>query len=137
MAAGADLGRSRASKQVRWSTIQRAARSGSVAALQDAFSGKNGASEKKRVSGGSSSTSQEGENGDGGPSARRKVYFNQPLPDDAKDEHGLPTVNFELNKIRTAKYTPLTFVPKNLWYQFHNIANVYFLFLIILGVRLP
>jgi phospholipid-translocating ATPase len=28
----------------------------------------------------------------------------------------------------------LSFIPKNLWYQFHNIANVYFLFLIILNV---
>ena len=26
-------------------------------------------------------------------------------------------------------------MPKNLLYQFHNIANIYFLFLIILGVR--
>lgn len=70
--------------------------------------------------------------GDGqGP---RIVYFNQPLPADAVDEQGHPLKHYKRNKIRTAKYTPISFVPKNLWYQFHNIANVYFLFLIILTV---
>ncbi|CZR51538.1 related to ATPase II [Phialocephala subalpina] len=62
----------------------------------------------------------------------RTVYFNQPLPPDAVDEQGHPLKHYRRNKVRTAKYTPLSFVPKNLWYQFHNIANVYFLFLIIL-----
>ena len=64
----------------------------------------------------------------------RKLFFNIPLPADAVDEDGLPIKHFRRNKIRTAKYTPLSFIPKNLWYQFHNIANIYFLFLIILGV---
>ena len=64
----------------------------------------------------------------------RKVYFNLPLPADAVDENGLPVTKFNRNKIRTAKYTPLSFVPKNLWFQFQNIANLYFLFLIILSV---
>ena len=63
-----------------------------------------------------------------------RIFFNIPLPDDAKDEAGRPIAHFGRNKIRTAKYTPLTFIPKNLWYQFHNIANVYFLILIILSV---
>ncbi|KAF4660358.1 hypothetical protein FOL47_007192 [Perkinsus chesapeaki] len=31
------------------------------------------------------------------------------------------------NFIRTSKYTPLTFLPLNLWYQFHLFANIYFL----------
>ena len=64
----------------------------------------------------------------------RTVHFNIPLPPTALDEHGYPVQHFRRNKIRTAKYTPLSFIPKNLWYQFHNIANVYFLFLIILAV---
>ncbi len=67
----------------------------------------------------------------------RKVYFNIPLPAEAVDEDGLPTKHYRRNKIRTAKYTPISFVPKNIWFQFHNIANVYFLFLIILAVSLP
>ena len=67
-------------------------------------------------------------------STGRRIFFNIPLPDDAKDADGHPLANFGRNKIRTAKYTPLSFVPKNLWFQFHNIANVYFLFVIILAV---
>jgi phospholipid-translocating ATPase len=66
--------------------------------------------------------------------AGRRVFFNIPLPDDARDEDGSPSASFARNKIRTAKYTPISFIPKNLWFQFHNIANVYFLFIIILGV---
>ncbi|KAF4709555.1 hypothetical protein FOZ62_026086, partial [Perkinsus olseni] len=31
------------------------------------------------------------------------------------------------NSIMTSKYTVLTFLPKNLWYQFHVFSNVYFL----------
>jgi phospholipid-translocating ATPase len=67
---------------------------------------------------------------------QRRVFFNIPLPDDARDEEGKPLAHFARNKIRTAKYTPLSFFPKNLWFQFHNIANIYFLFIIILGVSL-
>uniref|UniRef100_F6WUD3 P-type ATPase N-terminal domain-containing protein n=2 Tax=Ciona intestinalis TaxID=7719 RepID=F6WUD3_CIOIN len=37
------------------------------------------------------------------------------------------------NWIRTTKYTILTFVPKNLFEQFHRWANFYFLVLIILN----
>lgn len=64
----------------------------------------------------------------------RKLYFNLPLPQSAVDEDGHPIKHFRRNKIRTAKYTAISFVPKNIWFQFHNIANVYFLFLIILAV---
>lgn len=64
----------------------------------------------------------------------RTIYFNRRLPDSARDEEGRPKQQFARNKIRTAKYTALSFVPKNLWFQFHNIANVYFLFIIILSV---
>ncbi|KAF2465957.1 phospholipid-translocating P-type ATPase [Lindgomyces ingoldianus] len=64
----------------------------------------------------------------------RRVYFNLALPAEERDEDGHPKANYARNKIRTAKYTPISFVPKNLWWQFHNIANVYFLFIIILGI---
>ncbi|KAK3673100.1 phospholipid transporting ATPase [Recurvomyces mirabilis] len=63
----------------------------------------------------------------------RTIYFNVPLPDSAKDEEGRPLQRYKRNKIRTAKYTPLSFIPKNLWFQFHNIANVFFLAVIILN----
>lgn len=37
------------------------------------------------------------------------------------------------NQIHTTKYTLLTFIPKNLFEQFHRLANVYFLLIIILN----
>ncbi|KAK5114682.1 hypothetical protein LTR62_002255 [Meristemomyces frigidus] len=63
----------------------------------------------------------------------RTIYFNVPLPEYAKDAEGRPLQQYKGNKIRTAKYTPLSFIPKNLWFQFHNIANVFFLAIIILN----
>lgn len=67
--------------------------------------------------------------------AMQKVFFNMPLSDDLLDpETGIPTVQYPRNKVRTTKYTPLSFIPKNLYYQFQNIANVYFLLIVILGV---
>ncbi|KAF1851843.1 phospholipid-translocating P-type ATPase [Cucurbitaria berberidis CBS 394.84] len=68
------------------------------------------------------------------PDSGRRVYFNVPLPQSERDEDGHPIAHYARNKIRTSKYTPLSFVPKNLWFQFHNVANVYFLFIIILGI---
>lgn len=66
--------------------------------------------------------------------SNRTIYFNIPIPENERDEDGRPKMEYPRNKIRTAKYTPLSFVPKNLWFQFQNIANIYFLFIIILGV---
>ncbi|XP_063530570.1 phospholipid-transporting ATPase VA isoform X2 [Cydia strobilella] len=37
------------------------------------------------------------------------------------------------NKIRTTKYTLLSFLPKNLFEQFHRVANVYFIFIVLLN----
>ena len=103
-----------------------------------------GANEKKRESGGSDSVDgshlgglqespSDGEQGEE-ESGQRRLFFNLPLPDDAKDDEGHPVQHFARNKIRTARYTPLSFIPKNLWYQFHNIANIYFAFVVILAV---
>lgn len=77
--------------------------------------------------GSTTSSSDEGEG--------RTLFFNKPLPTEFKDEDGHPLQQFTRNKIRTAKYTPLSFIPKNLWFQFHNVANIFFLFLVILVVR--
>lgn len=66
-----------------------------------------------------------------------KVFFNIPLPEDMiNEETGIPDVQYPRNKIRTTKYTPLSFLPKNLFYQFQNVANIYFLFIVILGVSM-
>lgn len=64
----------------------------------------------------------------------RKVVVNCPLPVDMKHEPlGKCIIHYPANKIRTTKYTPLSFLPKNLTYQFTNAANSYFLLLVILG----
>lgn len=44
---------------------------------------------------------------------------------------------FTLNSIRTSKYTWLTFIPKNLFEQFSKMANVYFLFIMVLQIIPP
>ncbi|KAF3203909.1 hypothetical protein TWF191_002515 [Orbilia oligospora] len=87
--------------------------------------------ESGKMAGPSSSDSEEGEEN---RHLGRNVYINLPLPPDAQDEDGKPIAQYARNKIRTAKYTPLSFIPKNLWLQFHNVANIYFLFITILQI---
>lgn len=66
---------------------------------------------------------------------KRTVVFNRPLPqDEVNPQTGQPLVDYPRNKIRTTKYTPLSFLPKNIFNQFyHNVANIYFLAMLILG----
>ncbi len=111
--------------------------------------------EKKRASGGTdisqpvdsakdddnNNNNNNNDNGDAeehpdGPGPRQ-LYFNLPLPRELQDDEGNPIQQYTRNKIRTAKYTPLSFIPKNLFFQFQNIANVFFLFLVILVVSRP
>jgi phospholipid-translocating ATPase len=105
---------------------------------------KTNSTEKKRASAGSESlrqpeqepeeeNDQEEESEEDGPGPRT-LYFNLPLPDDLRDEDGGQSQQFTRNKIRTAKYTPISFIPKNLYYQFQNVANIFFLFIDILVV---
>ncbi|KAI0954200.1 hypothetical protein AcV7_007497 [Taiwanofungus camphoratus] len=65
---------------------------------------------------------------------RRKIYVNYPLPREELDHHGEPVVRYLRNKVRTSKYTILTFIPKNLYEQFRRVANLYFLALVILQI---
>jgi phospholipid-translocating ATPase len=105
----------------------------------------SGSQEKKRDSLGKETGKETGpfeggdlESSDAGTEEQdsgRRVYFNTPLPPNERDDEGHPIHQYARNKIRTARYTPLSFIPKNLYLQFHNIANIYFLFIIILGVR--
>lgn len=48
-------------------------------------------------------------------------------------KHDHPNGKYVGNKIRTTKYTLLTFLPKNLLEQFHRVANLYFIFIQILN----
>ncbi|CAG8666249.1 55_t:CDS:1 [Cetraspora pellucida] len=64
--------------------------------------------------------------------SKRRIYVNLPLPATELDQYGEPKECYVTNKIRTSKYTLLTFLPKNLFEQFRRVANMYFLFLVIL-----
>lgn len=131
---------SKPTKRQRWAT-QRLAPSGGVrkrVSIMDRFNKRAVSREEKRKSGASSQPTVDDpsteETGQQQEQPSRRIYFNIPIPDSERDEDGNLKANYPRNKIRTSKYTPLTFVPKNLWLQFHNIANMYFLFIIILGV---
>uniref|UniRef100_A0A665VSN8 Phospholipid-transporting ATPase n=1 Tax=Echeneis naucrates TaxID=173247 RepID=A0A665VSN8_ECHNA len=54
------------------------------------------------------------------------------LYDFAKGEEN-PNGHYANNKIKTTKYTVLSFLPKNLFEQFHRFANVYFVFIALLN----
>lgn len=131
-------------KRLRWATQHKKGKNANRTrtSILDRLNRRPSRMEKKRESGGSESLGggdiaedpEEGETQGEAGEGQRKLYFNVPLPPDALDEDGSPKTTYPRNKIRTAKYTPLSFLPKNIWLQFHNIANVYFFILIILTV---
>ncbi|XP_054646372.1 phospholipid-transporting ATPase VA [Dunckerocampus dactyliophorus] len=61
----------------------------------------------------------------------RTVHSNI-LYEHAKGEEN-PNRHYADNKIKTTKYTLLSFLPKNLFEQFHRFANVYFVFIALLN----
>ncbi|GAB4836197.1 Alanine--tRNA ligase [Ancistrocladus abbreviatus] len=56
----------------------------------------------------------------------RLIYIDDPTKTNEKFE-------FAGNSIRTSKYTIITFVPRNLFEQFHRVAYIYFLIIAILN----
>ena len=138
--------RSAPSRRIRWAT-QRVKGQKAANKRRSIFNrhiSRRGRDEKKRESDGSDPSdpragleaAEVGEAALGADHKTPRVFFNIPLPDSERDEDGRPLQRYARNKVRTAKYTPLSFIPKNLYFQFHNIANVYFAFIIILGVRM-
>lgn len=66
-----------------------------------------------------------------GPKYRLVVpnhYTDEPVKSNAH-----PNRHFSSNRIKTTKYSILTFLPKNLFEQFHRFANLYFLFVVALN----
>ncbi|XP_031966020.1 probable phospholipid-transporting ATPase VD isoform X1 [Corvus moneduloides] len=50
-----------------------------------------------------------------------------------KEEYEKVSKLYMNNKIRTTRYTLWNFLPRNLFEQFHRVANLYFLFLVVLN----
>lgn len=62
----------------------------------------------------------------------RLIVPNHTVPNKTpKRDH--PNAAYVGNKIRTTKYTLLSFLPKNLLEQFHRVANLYFIFIVLLN----
>ncbi|KAJ1118714.1 hypothetical protein NDU88_006902 [Pleurodeles waltl] len=55
------------------------------------------------------------------------------LPSAAKAAPDNPNRHLPGNRIKTTKYTVLSFLPKNLFEQFHRMANIYFVFIALLN----
>ncbi|CAG8499976.1 11543_t:CDS:10 [Ambispora leptoticha] len=62
----------------------------------------------------------------------RQVFVNEPLPKSKLDAKGRPVQKYVTNKVKTSKYSILTFIPKNLYEQFRRVANFFFFALVIL-----
>lgn len=64
-------------------------------------------------------------------SGKRRTVFARHGPH--QQEYGAISKSYKSNAIRTTKYSLLTFIPMNLFQQFHRAANLYFLFLALLN----
>ncbi|XP_028252087.1 phospholipid-transporting ATPase VD isoform X2 [Parambassis ranga] len=64
-------------------------------------------------------------------SGKRRTVFARHGPH--QEDYEAVCKNFRTNAIRTNKYSLLTFIPMNLFQQFHRAANLYFLFLALLN----
>lgn len=65
---------------------------------------------------------------------RRNLYHNLEIPAEELDpKTGFPKATYASNKIRTTKYTPLKFLPKNIFFQFQIPANIFFLAIAVLS----
>lgn len=88
---------------------------------------------KDEISSAGSSLDQGVKKGKRKPAKRRNVYLNiAPTSLQEVDKKGEPLARYPRNKVRTSKYTIITFLPRFLSEQFRRLANVYFLFLVLL-----
>lgn len=62
----------------------------------------------------------------------RTVVPNHLVPEDSPQKEQ-PNRRYATNKIETTKYSVLSFLPKNLFEQFHRFANLYFVFIVFLN----
>ncbi|KAL1955584.1 hypothetical protein VTO42DRAFT_8387 [Malbranchea cinnamomea] len=125
-------------RRMRWATQRHGGAGGAkkrVSIMERLHKRASRMADRKSMAGNTPNGSANGAAGsdNGEISESRKIYFNIPIPPELKDEEGRLLIRYPRNKIRTAKYTPLSFIPKNLYFQFHNVANIYFLFVLILS----
>ena len=70
-------------------------------------------------------------------SPTRSTQFRTVIPNTRLEEAirlgDQPNKKYASNAIKTTKYSLLTFIPKNLFEQFHRFANLYFIFVVILN----
>ncbi|XP_078145791.1 phospholipid-transporting ATPase VD [Centroberyx gerrardi] len=64
-------------------------------------------------------------------SGKRRTVFARHGP--RQQEYEATSKGYQGNAIRTTKYSLLSFIPMNLFQQFHRAANLYFLFLVLLN----
>ncbi|XP_001603872.2 probable phospholipid-transporting ATPase VA isoform X2 [Nasonia vitripennis] len=62
----------------------------------------------------------------------RTIVPNHLLPPDAPQTKQIHASSVD-NRVRTTKYTTLSFLPRNLLEQFHRVANLYFIFIVLLN----
>ncbi|KAI5475468.1 phospholipid-translocating ATPase [Pseudohyphozyma bogoriensis] len=92
--------------------------------MNAAFEAEESARRQERVDGKRTKKKKGGKDAVG---ERRTVWVNEMM--------GLAVPReYERNKVRTSKYTLITFLPKNLSEQFRRVANIYFLILVILQI---
>ncbi|KAG8858770.1 hypothetical protein FRB96_004907 [Tulasnella sp. 330] len=61
------------------------------------------------------------------PPKARTIYINEDLPQDAFNKGKVrKDWVFPSNQVVTSKYTPITFLPRNLFEQFRRVANIFF-----------
>ncbi|XP_070196933.1 phospholipid-transporting ATPase VA-like isoform X2 [Littorina saxatilis] len=64
----------------------------------------------------------------------RPIVPNHTIPSTVLHKHKAhPNHGYSSNRIKTNKYSVLTFLPKNLFEQFHRFANLYFIFVVALN----
>ncbi len=63
----------------------------------------------------------------------RRLEPNHLYPDVSCSSKQHPNYGYKANQIKTTKYNVFTFLPKNLYEQFHRLANIYFLFIVLLN----
>ncbi|KAG0576665.1 hypothetical protein KC19_5G097600 [Ceratodon purpureus] len=113
-AGGAPLGGSYSKLEEGSNEVPRRTASGS-----QRLSGSSRLSGSRRLSGTRRSSQRHDE-------SQRVVYINNP-------DRTNKSFNMAGNVVRTSKYTLLSFLPKNLFEQFHRFAYIYFLFIVILN----